>query len=74
VFAIEHGAIDRASRCRGRRDCPGHRKPHVAAVVARSDQRHKAVLRAMSVTARHDKESVVASYSVRLEEGRRSVA
>jgi hypothetical protein len=51
-------------------DYAGHKKPHVAAFIALSRQRHKVIFKLLTTDARCDKEKLIASHLARLEEAR----
>jgi hypothetical protein len=74
VVAIKHSAIDRAYYQKKRRDYAGHPKPHVAAFIALSRQRHKLVYKLMTTDARYDKEVLIAAHLVRIEQERPAAA
>ena len=74
VVAIKHSAIDRAYYTKKLQDYAGHPKPHVAAFIALSRQRHKVIFKLMTTDARYDKEALIASHLARLEEARKAVA
>jgi transposase len=74
VAAIGHSAIDRAYYQKKVRDYAGHPKPHVAAYIALSRQRHKVVYKLMTTDARYDKEKLIASHLERLEAERTAAA
>ena len=67
-------AVDRAYYQKKLRDYSGHPKPHVAAFIALSRQRHKVVYRLMTTDARYDKEHLIASHLERLEKARAAAA
>jgi transposase len=68
VVAIKHSAIDRAYYEKKLRGYKGHPKPHVAALIALSRQRHKLVYKLMTTDARYDKEVLIASHLARIEQ------
>ncbi len=70
VAAIKNSAIDKAYYNKKLRDYVGHPKPHVAAFIALSRQRHKVIFKLMTTDARYDKEVLIASHLARLEEAR----
>jgi gluconate kinase len=72
--AIKNSAVDRAYYQKKLRDYSGHPKPHVAAFIALSRQRHKVVYRLMTTDARYDKEHLIASHLERLEKARVTAA
>lgn len=67
VVAIKNSAVDRAYYQKKLRDYAGHPKPHVAAFIALSRQRHKVIYKLMTTNARYDKEILVTSHLERLE-------
>jgi transposase len=74
VVAIKNSAIDRAYYQKKLRDYAGHPKPHVAAFIALSRQRHKLVYKLITTEARYDKEILIASHLARLEQDRIAAA
>ena len=72
VVAVKHSAIDRAYYRKKLREYAGHPKPHVAAFIALSRQRHKVVYKLMTTQARYDTEVLVARHLDRVEEARSS--
>jgi transposase len=74
VVSIKHSAIDRAYYDKKVRDYAGHPKPHVAAFIALSRQRHRVVYKLMTTDARYDKETLIASHLERLEKQREVAA
>jgi transposase len=74
VVAIKNSAIDRAYYQKKLRGYAGHPKPHVAALIALSRQRHKLVYKLLTTDARYDKEVLIASHLARLEEQRIAAA
>ena len=74
VVAIKHSAIDRAYYQKKVRDYAGHPKPHVAAFIALSRQRHRVVYKLMTTDARYDKEVLIASHLERIEKQREVAA
>lgn len=74
VVAIKNSAIDRAYYQKKLRDYAGHPKPHVAAFIALSRQRHKLVYKLITTHARYDKEVLIAAHLARLEQDRAAVA
>ena len=70
VVAIKHSSVDRAYYQKKLRDYAGHPKPHVAAFIALSRQRHKLIYKLMTTEARYDKEVLVASHLERIERDR----
>jgi transposase len=67
VVAIKHSAIDRAYYRKKVQDYAGHPKPHVAAFIALSRQRHKLIFKLMTTDLRYDKEILIARHLERLE-------
>ena len=74
VVAIKNSAVDRAYYQKKLRDYSGHPKPHVAAFIALSRQRHKVVYKLMTTNARYDKEHLITSHLERLEKARAAAA
>ena len=74
VVAIKNSAVDRAYYQKKLRDYAGHPKPHVAAFIALSRQRHKLVYKLMTTDARYDKEILIATHLERIEQVRRAAA
>ena len=74
VVAIKNSAVDKAYYQKKLRDYAGHPKPHVAAFIALSRQRHKVVYKLMTTDARYDKELLIARHLERLEEARKAAA
>ena len=74
VVAIKNSAIDRAYYQKKLRDYAGHPKPHVAAFIALSRQRHKLIYKLMTTDARYDKEILIATHLARLEQDRIAAA
>jgi transposase len=74
VVAIKHSSVDRAYYQKKLRDYAGHPKPHVAAFIALSRQRHKLIYKLMTTDARYDKEILVASHLERIERDRIAAA
>jgi transposase len=74
VVAIKNSAIDRAYYNKKFREYAGHPKPHVAAFIALSRQRHKVVYKLMTTGARYDTEILICRHLDRIEEARKSVA
>jgi hypothetical protein len=74
VVAIKNSAVDRAYYQKKLRDYVGHPKPHVAAFIALSRQRHKVIYKLMTTDARYDKEILVASHLERIERDRTAAA
>ncbi|MCP4901585.1 MAG: IS110 family transposase [bacterium] len=74
VVAINNSAVDRAYYQKKIRDYVGHPKPHVAALIALSRQRHRVVYKLMTTDARYDKEVLIASHLERIEKQREAAA
>jgi transposase len=74
VVAIKHSAIDRAYYTKKLGDYAGHPKPHVAALIALSRQRHKVIFKLMTTDARYDKEILIKRHLERLDEARKTAA
>ena len=74
VVAIKNSAVDRAYYNKKLRDYAGHPKPHVAAFIALSRQRHKLIYKLITTSARYDKEVLIASHLARLERNRIAAA
>lgn len=74
VVAIQNSAVDRAYYTKKLRDYAGHPKPHVAAFIALSRQRHKVIHKLMTTAARYDKEILIATHLARLEHGKTAAA
>ena len=74
VVAIKGSSVDRAYYHKKLRDYAGHPKPHVAAFIALSRQRHKLVYKLMTTDARYDKEVLIATHLTRLEQERAAAA
>jgi transposase len=70
VAAIRVSAVDRAYFQKKLRDYAGHPKPHVAAFIAISRQRHKLIHKLMTTDTRYDKEILIATHLARLEQAR----
>ena len=68
VVAIKHSAIDRAYYEKKLRGYKGHPKPHVAAFIALSRQRHKLVYKLMTTETSYDKEVLIAAHLARLDQ------
>ena len=66
--------MDRAYYQKKLRDYAGHPKPHVAAFIALSRQRHKLIYKLMTTDARYDKEILVTSHLKRIERDRIAAA
>jgi hypothetical protein len=52
----------------------GHPKPHVAALIALSRQRHKLIYKLMTTDARYDKEVLFARHLERMEQAHAAAA
>lgn len=74
VVAIANSSVDRAYYSKKLRDYAGHPKPHVAAFIALSRQRHKLIYKLMTTDARYDKEILIATHLARLEQDRIAAA
>lgn len=74
VVAIKNSAVDRAYYRKKLRDYAGHPKPHVAALIALSRQRHKLIFKLLTTDARYDKEVLIARHLERLELERSAAA
>lgn len=74
VVAIKNSAVDRAYYQKKFRDYAGHPKPHVAAFIALSRQRHKLIHKLMTTDARYDKETLIARHLERIEQTRAAAA
>ena len=74
VVAIKNSAVDRAYYHKKLRDYAGHPKPHVAAFIALSRQRHKLIHKLMTTDARYDKEILIARHLERIEQARVAAA
>jgi len=74
VAVIRYSAVDNAYYQKKLRDYSGHPKPHVAAFIALSRQRHKVIFKLMTTDARYDKETLIARHLERLEEARKAAA
>ncbi len=59
--------MDRAYYRKKRQDYAGHPKPHIAAFIALSRQRHKLILKLMTTDARYDREVLISRHLERLE-------
>ncbi len=70
MVAVNNSAVDRAYYNKKPRDYAGHPKPHVAAFIALSCQRHKLIHKLMTTNARYDKEILIATHLARLEQDR----
>lgn len=67
VVAIKNSAVDRAYYQKKLRGYAGHPKPHVAAFIALSRQRHKVIYKLMTTDARYNGETLFARHLERLE-------
>jgi len=74
VVAIKHNAVDRAYYNKKLRDYAGHPKPHVAAFIALSRQRHKLIHKLITTDARYDKEILISTHLARLERNQTAAA
>ena len=74
VVANKNSAVDRAYYQKKLRDYAGHPKPHVAAFIALSRQRHKVIHKLMTTDARYDKETLIARHLERIEQVRAAAA
>ena len=74
VVAIKNSAMDRTYYHKKVRDYAGHPKPHVAAFIALSRQRHKVIYKLMTTDARYDKEMLIARHLERIEQTRAAAA
>jgi transposase len=74
VVAIGCSAIDKAYYTKKIHDYNGHPKPHVAAFIALSRQRHKVIFKLLTTEARFDKEVLIGRHLERLEEERGAAA
>ena len=74
VVSIKNSAVDRAYYQKKLRDYAGHPKPHVAAFIALSRQRHKVVHKLITTDARYDKEILIATHLARIEQAREAAA
>ena len=74
VAVIRYSAVDNAYYQKKLRDYSGHPKPHVAAFIALSRQRHKVIFKLMTTDARYDKETLIARHLERMEEARKAAA
>jgi len=74
VVAIGCSAIDKAYYTKKIHDYNGHPKPHVAAFIALSRQRHKVIFKLLTTEARFDKEVLIGRHLDRLEEVRGAAA
>ena len=74
VVAIKNSALDRAYYRKKLRGYAGHPKPHVAALIALSRQRHKLIYKLMTTDARYDKEVLFARHLERVEQAHAAAA
>jgi transposase len=74
VVAVKHSAIDRAYYQKKLRGYAGHPKPHVAAFIALSRQRHKLVYKLMTTDASYDKETLISAHLKRQEQDQTAAA
>lgn len=74
VVAVKNSSVDRAYFNKKVRDYAGHPKPHVAAFIALSRQRHKLIYKLMTTDARYDKDILFAAHLARLDQDRVSAA
>jgi len=74
VVAIKNSAVDRTYYQKKLRGYAGHPKPHVAAFIALSRQRHKLIYKLMTTDARYDKEILISTHLARLEQERKAAA
>ena len=74
VVAVNNSSVDRAYYDKKVRDYAGHPKPHVAAFIALSRQRHKLIFKLMTTNARYDKEVLFAAHLARLDQDRVAAA
>jgi len=74
VVAVKHSAVDRAYYRKKLGDYAGHPKPHVAAFIALSRQRHKLIFKLMTTDAHYDKEVLISRHLERLEDARGAAA
>lgn len=68
VASIQRSAFDRAYYEKKRTDYQGHPKPHTAAILALSRQRHKVIFQLMTTDATYDKEKLISSHLDRQHE------
>ncbi len=74
VASLRCSAIDKAYFTKKTQDYAGHPKPHVAAFIALSRQRHKVIFKLLTTEARYDKEKLFARHLERLEQNRGATA
>ena len=74
VAAIKNSSIDRTYYDKKLRDYTGHPKPHVAAFIALSRQRHKLIYKLMTTDVRFDKEILIATHLERIDQARMAAA
>ena len=72
VVAVKHSAIDRAYYTKKLREYAGHPKPHVAAFIALSRQRHKVVYKLMTTAARYSSEILISRHLDRIDGARKA--
>jgi transposase len=70
VVAIGVSAIDNAYYQKKLRGYSGHPKPHTAAFIALSRQRHKVIYILMTSNVRYDKETLISSHLNRVQQSR----
>ena len=74
ISAIKNSAVDRAYYNKKLCDYAGHPKPHVAAFIALSRQRHKVVYKLMTTNARYDSEVLISTHLDRIDKARKAAA
>jgi len=74
VASLRASAIDKAYFGKKLRGYTGHPKPHVAAFIALSRQRHKVIFKLMTTETRYDKEKLISSHLDREESNRVAAA
>ena len=74
VVAVKNSAIDRSYYRKKLGDYSGHPKPHVAAFIALSRQRHKVVYKLMTTCARYDTEILISRHLDKIDKARGAVA
>jgi len=74
VVAVKNSAMDRTYFHKKLRDYAGHPKPHVAAFIALSRQRHKVIHKLVTTDARYDKEALIGRHLGRIEQVRAAAA
>jgi transposase len=62
VKAMQQSALDHAYYQKKRADYSGHKRPHTAAILALSRQRHKVIFQLMTTNATYDKEKLISSH------------